>query len=69
MQIEEKNKTIPLNLRIAQIWQSTQGKTYTTVIATVVVVVLMIVLAIVPAYISITDQIALNGKKSEYLTN
>jgi hypothetical protein len=58
-----------LNDRINEILSTTQGKTYTTVIATVVVVMLMAIFAIVPAYVSITDQIALNEDKTKYLAD
>lgn len=60
-------KKLGLNDRINQIWATTQGKTYTTAVATVAIVVVMVVFAVVPAYTSITDQIALNDKKGLYL--
>ena len=69
MQIDEKEKKQTLNERINQIWSTMQGKTYTTAVATIVVVVLMITLAVVPAYISITDEIALNDLKTKYVAD
>jgi len=58
-----------LNQRINAILSTIQGKTYTMAIATIVVILLMIVLAIVPAYTSLTDQMALNTLKEKYLVD
>lgn len=69
MEVSSPNKKLSLNERINQIWSTTQGKTYTTAIATIVVVVLMAMFAIVPAYTSITDQLALNEQKTKYLAD
>jgi len=60
-------KKLGLNDRINKILATTQGKTYATAIATIFIVLLMVLFAVVPAYRSITDQIALNEKKSQYV--
>jgi len=62
-----EDRKLSLTARINKILSTTQGRTYTTVAATILIVVLMAVFAIIPAYISITDQVAANQAKTEYI--
>jgi Tfp pilus assembly protein PilO len=58
---------ITKNNSLQELLKTTQGKTYTVIIVTIILIVLMFSVAIVPAYRSVTDQIAQNRVKSEYL--
>lgn len=61
--------TITVNDRLNAIIESSQGRTYLVVAITLLVITLMIFLAIAPAYKSITDQLALNQVKAQYLAD
>lgn len=52
---------------IAQVMETTQGRTYTVILVTFLAIVLMIVVAISPAYLSITNKLSENEARRAYI--